>query len=325
MTDRSSAAHGRAVPATSSPLAATAPAQTGAVPLRALLRDFYSLCKPRVTALIVFTALAGLLLAEPFPMPALAAAATCGIWLVAAAAAALNCILELASDRIMNRTRRRPLANGRITPLPAALFATVLGTAGLLLLHTWVNPLTMWLTLASLVGYSVVYTLLLKPYTDQNIVIGGAAGAMPPLLGWAAATGQVSAEAVVLFLIVFLWTPPHFWSLALYHRKDYAQAGFPMLPIVRGAAYTQWNILAYTVALWMLSLAPYALGMSGTLYLASALLLGGRFVWHGWGLCRRYSDQRAMASFRFSIVYLVLLFAALLADTYLRALLATGP
>jgi protoheme IX farnesyltransferase len=217
----------------------------------------------------------------------------------------------------MARTRWRPLASGRLRITEAAAFAASLGVAGLAMLHSLVNPLTMWLTLGTFAGYAIVYTLWLKPRTPQNIVLGGAAGAMPPVLGWAAVTGQVSADALLLFLIIFVWTPPHFWSLALYRRNDYAKAGVPMLPVTHGMTHTCRQVLLYTLGLVAVSVLPFLTHLSGLVYLASALLLGVIFIAHAMALCHRYSDKLARSTFRYSIAYLALLFAALLVDRYL--------
>jgi protoheme IX farnesyltransferase len=282
------------------------------------LSEFFALTKPKVVALVVFTAVIGMFLATP-GMVALSPLVfgAIGIALVAGAAAATNCLLEAKIDARMARTRARPLVAGKLQPVEAGLFAFVIGGAGLGMLYVLVNPLTMWLTLATFAGYAIVYTLLLKPRTPQNIVIGGAAGAMPPVLGWAAVTGEVSVDALLLFLIIFLWTPPHFWSLALYRRDDYAKAGVPMLPVTHGIRYTTQQALLYTVALLAVSLLPCWLGMSGVVYLASALSLGAVFIGHSVELHRSYSDQLAREMFRYSIVYLAALFAALLVDHYL--------
>ena len=282
------------------------------------LREFFALTKPRVVSLIVFTAVIGMLLAAPgvAALQSLAFGAI-GIALVAGAAAATNHLLEQRLDALMARTRARPLPAGRIETAEAALFALALGATGLGLLYTLVNPLTMWLTAATYVGYAIVYTLLLKPRTAQNIVLGGAAGAMPPVLGWAAVTGEVSADALLLFLIIFVWTPPHFWSLALYRRKEYAKAAVPMLPVTHGERVTRRQVLLYTAALFAVSLLPFCVGMSGLLYLAAALALGGVFLAYAARLYQSYSDRLARATFRYSIVYLALLFAALLVDHYL--------
>ncbi len=282
------------------------------------LRRFYQLTKPRVVALIVFCAVIGMLLATRGPVPLeLLVAATAGIWLVAGAAAAVNCLVERSIDAIMMRTRLRPLPQGELTPIETLVFAGAVGGLGLWILFRFVNPLTMWLTFGTFVGYAIVYTVLLKPATPQNIVIGGASGAMPPVLGWAAVAGDVPPEALLLFLIIFAWTPPHFWSLALYRTEDYARAGLPMLPVTHGRKYTLLNILLYTLVLIACSLFPFAYGMSGWIYLAAALVLGGMFLRHAVRMYADYSDARARRMFRFSIVYLSALFAALLLDHYL--------
>jgi protoheme IX farnesyltransferase len=278
------------------------------------LRAFVSLTKPGVNRLIVFTVVIGMLLA-PWPIPlAQAVFGALGVGLVAAAAAATNCLLEAKRDAVMARTRGRPLASGQLTITEAATFAAALGFAGLGILYALVNPLTMWLTLCTFVGYAVVYTLWLKPRTPYNIVLGGAAGAMPPLLGWVAVTGHVSANALLLFLIIFVWTPPHFWSLALYRRHDYAKAGVPMLPVTHGVRHTRRQVLLYTLGLVAVSVLPFFTGMSGVVYLAIALALGAIFIGYAMALWRRYSDALARTTFRYSIAYLALLFAALLVD-----------
>ena len=288
--------------------------------LPARVRQYYALTKPRVVQLIVFCAVIGMFLAVPgLPDWQSALAATIGIWLVAAAAAAFNCLVEQHIDARMRRTAWRPTATGELSASHALLFSGVLFAIGSALLWFAVNPLTMWLTLATFVGYAVVYTVLLKPLTPQNIVIGGASGAMPPVLGWAAMRGEVTADACVLFLIIFLWTPPHFWALALYRAEDYRKAGLPMLPITHGNAFTRLHVLLYTVVLLAASLLPYIDGMSGVPYLVAALVLSGMFCGHAWRLWRRYSDALARRTFRFSIVYLAALFAALLVDHYLPA------
>src|SRR5882672_562863 len=282
------------------------------------LQEFFALTKPRVVSLIVFTAVIGMFLATPgmVPLRTLLSGAM-GIALVAGAAAAVNCLLEQKIDALMARTRGRPLPTGRLNSAEALAFAVVLGAAGLVLLYALVNPLTMWLTLATFVGYAIVYTLLLKPRTPQNIVLGGAAGAMPPVLGWTAVTGEVSADALLLFLIIFVWTPPHFWSLALYRRNEYAKAGVPMLPVTHGMRYTQRRVLLYTFGLFAVSLLPFFTSMSGRFYFVSALVLGANFVAYAATLYRSYSDRLAHATFRYSIAYLALVFAALLVDHYL--------
>jgi protoheme IX farnesyltransferase len=279
---------------------------------------FYALTKPRVVSLIVFTAIIGMLLASPgMVAPQLLLAATVGIALVAGAAAAVNCLVEQKIDARMQRTSWRPLPRGELTALQTMVFAGALGGLGLWLLVQFVNPLTMWLTLATFVGYAVLYTVILKPLTPQNIVIGGASGAMPPVLGWAAVTGEVTTEAMLLFLIIFAWTPPHFWSLALYRTEDYARAGVPMLPVTHGPEYTRLQVLLYTIILFAVSLLPYAIRMSGPLYLAAAVVLGAVYLWYAVRIYLAYSDQLARACFRYSIAYLSALFAALLVDHYL--------
>lgn len=283
------------------------------------LRAFYVLTKPRVNTLIVFCAVIGMFLAVPEGLPDAMTvfAATVGIACVAGAAAAMNCLIEQQIDARMTRTRARPLPRGELSPPEVLLFAGVLGGSGLTLLHQMVNPLTMWLTLATFVGYAVVYTVLLKPRTPQNIVIGGASGAMPPVLGWAAVSGEVSADALLLFLIIFAWTPPHFWALALYRTADYARAGLPMLPVTHGAEFTRLSVLLYTLILFGVTLLPFATRMSGALYLGVAVALGLQFIRYAWRLYRDYSDALARRTFRFSIAYLFGLFGALLVDHYL--------
>jgi len=282
------------------------------------LRAFYSLTKPRVVSLIVFTAVIGMFLATPGMVPLeVLAAGTLGIACVAGAAAAINCLVEQRIDALMQRTRWRPLPRGELGVGQTLAFAAVLGAAGLWLLGGFVNALTMWLTLGTFVGYAVVYTLLLKPATPQNIVIGGASGAMPPVLGWAAVTGEVSTEAMLLFLIIFVWTPPHFWALALYRTEDYVRAGVPMLPVTHGREYTRLQVLLYTLILFAVSLLPYAVRMSGVPYLLAALTLGGVFIGYALRLYVAYSDALAQKTFRYSIGYLAALFAALLVDHYL--------
>ena len=283
------------------------------------LKQFLALAKPRVVSLIVFCAVIGMFLAVPgLPNPGVVFAATVGIALVAGAAAAINCLVEQKIDAKMQRTRARPLPAGVLTSRQTLLFASLVGGVGLLILGRWVNALTMWLTLATFVGYAIVYTVLLKPATPQNIVIGGASGAMPPVLGWAAVTNDVSAESLILFLIIFVWTPPHFWSLALYRTQDYARAGLPMLPVTHGSRYTRLMIVLYTFALVAVTLLPYAIRMSGPVYLASALVLGGVFLAYAIALYVRYSDALARRTFAYSIAYLAALFSALLVDHYWR-------
>jgi heme o synthase len=282
------------------------------------LRAFYSLTKPRVVSLIVFTAVIGMFLATPGLVPGqILLAGTVGIFLVAGAAAAVNCLVEQKIDAVMSRTRWRPLPQGELSVAQTLVFAGVLGGIGLWLLYHYVNALTMWLTAATFVGYAIVYTVILKPATPQNIVIGGAAGAMPPVLGWTAVTGEVGIEAMALFLIIFAWTPPHFWSLALYRTEDYARAGVPMLPVTHGKPYTRLQVLLYTLILFAASLVPYVIRMSGVLYLVAAMLLGGIFLAYALRIYVAYSDALAQKTFRYSIAYLAFLFAALLLDHYL--------
>ena len=281
------------------------------------LRAFYALTKPRVVSLIVFTAVIGMFLATPAMVPPrVLLAATLGIALVAGAAAAVNCLVEQKIDALMQRTRWRPLPRGELTAVQTLAFAGAIGGLGLWLLVHYVNALTMWLTVATFVGYAVVYTLILKPATPQNIVIGGASGAMPPVLGWAAVTGEVTTEAMLLFLIIFAWTPPHFWSLALYRTADYARAGVPMLPVTHGRDYTRLQVLLYTLILFAVTLLPYVVRMSGLPYLVAALVLGGVFLGYALRIYLAYSDALAQKTFRYSIVYLASLFAALLVDHY---------
>ena len=282
------------------------------------LRAFYSLTKPRVVSLIVFTAVIGMFLSTPGLVPLqILLAGILGIWFVAGAAAAVNCLVEQKIDAVMSRTQWRPLPQGELSAGQTLAFAGVLGGVGLWLLFHYVNALTMWLTLATFVGYAIIYTLVLKPATPQNIVIGGASGAMPPVLGWAAVTGEVTTEALLLFLIIFAWTPPHFWSLALYRTEDYARAGVPMLPVTHGKQYTRLQVLLYTLVLFAVSLLPYVIRMSGVVYLIAASALGAVFLLYAVRIYLAYSDALAQRTFRYSIAYLALLFAALLVDHYL--------
>jgi len=280
--------------------------------------QFWRLTKPRVVSLIVFTAVIGMLLATPALPPAgLLAAATAGIALVAGAAAAFNCLVEQRIDAAMARTRGRPTVIGTITDAQILLFSGVVGGLGLAILWHAVNPLTMWLTLATFVGYAIVYTVILKPRTPQNIVIGGASGAMPPVLGWAAVTGDVTFQPLLLFLIIFAWTPPHFWALALYRRKEYALAGVPMLPVTHGEEFTRLQMLLYTLLLTAASLLPFATAMTGFFYLGAALVLDAVFLAYAVAIWKRYSDALAKRTFGYSIFYLAALFAALMVDHYL--------
>jgi heme o synthase len=292
-----------------------------AVPAPSRFKQFLALTKPRVTALAVFTALIGMYLSVPAPgVPPLGRVllAGLGIWLLAASAFAVNCLLEAHTDAKMKRTAWRASASGAISPKETIVFAFVLGALGSGILCAWVNALTMLLTLLTFFGYAFIYTLWLKPNTPQNIVIGGASGAMPPVLGWAAATGDVAPFAWVLVLIIFLWTPPHFWALALYRVEDYKKSGLPMLPVTHGSEYTRLHMVLYTVLTVAATLLPLAINTSGWMYGVAALALGSVFLGYTVALYRQYSDALAKRTFKFSIVYLMLLFAALLIDHYLR-------
>jgi protoheme IX farnesyltransferase len=301
-------------------LAPAAPRQLTSI---AKARQFYALTKPRVVQLIVFCAAIGMLLSTPgLPDWRVALAAIAGIWLVAAAAAAFNCLVEQRIDSRMARTSWRATATGELSSGQTLVFSAILCAVGSAILWFAVNPLTMWLTFATFVGYAVVYTVVLKPLTPQNIVIGGASGAMPPVLGWVAIRGEVGPEALILCLIIFLWTPPHFWALALYRAEDYRRAGLPMLPVTHGAEFTRLHVLLYTIVLFAATLLPFVAGMSGPIYLAAAIVLGAMFCGYAWRLWRAYSDQLARRTFRFSIVHLSLLFAALLVDHYLWPMLS---
>ncbi|MEY4258066.1 MAG: hypothetical protein RJA56_967 [Pseudomonadota bacterium] len=284
-------------------------------------RQFNALTKPRVIQLIVFCALIGMVLSVPgvptWPEVQLALIACFGIWLVSGAAAAFNCVVEQHIDARMKRTSWRPTAKGELTNWQTLSFSAGLCALGSWILYVWVNPLTMWLTFATFVGYAVIYTVILKPLTPQNIVIGGASGAMPPVLGWAAMTNNVAPEALVLFLIIFLWTPPHFWALALYRVEDYRKSGLPMLPVTHGSEFTRLQILLYTFVLMAATFLPFMMRMSGWFYLISAIALGLGFCIYAWALWRNYSDELARKTFRFSLIHLSLLFAALLIDHYL--------
>ncbi|MGB6098371.1 MAG: heme o synthase [Comamonas thiooxydans] len=283
--------------------------------------QYYALTKPKVVQLIVFCAFIGMVLAVPgapgWQDWGRMLVACAGIWLVAAAAAAFNCLVERSIDARMKRTAWRPTARGELSHSQALLFSALLCATGSAILLLAVNALTLWLTLATFIGYAVIYTLVLKPLTPQNIVIGGASGAMPPVLGWTAMTGQVGHEALLLFLIIFLWTPPHFWALALYRVEDYRRAGLPMLPVTHGNAFTRLQVFLYTLVLFAGCLLPFVVGMSGYLYLFAAVILGLGFCGYGWALLRNYSDALARKTFRFSLIHLSLLFAALLVDHYL--------
>jgi len=279
--------------------------------------QYWALTKPRVTQLAIFCAVIGMFLATPgLPSMRTVAIATLGIWLLAGAAFAVNSLIEQHIDARMARTRMRPLPQGDVTAPQALSFSGLLGGAGMWVLYSFVNPLTMWLTFATFVGYAVIYTVVLKPNTPQNIVIGGMSGAMPPVLGWAAVTNSTPPEAWLLALIIFVWTPPHFWALALYRLEDYRKSGWPMLPLTHGVPLTRLHILLYTIVLVATTTLPFAIRMSGWPYLVAALALGAVFLSYAWRLYRRYDDRLARATFKYSIVYLAALFAALLVDHY---------
>ncbi len=280
--------------------------------------QYWVLTKPRVTQLAVFCAIIGMLLASPgWPDWRIVLAATVGIWLLAAAAFAVNCLVERKIDARMARTAQRPIAAGEISVRHTVLWSCLIGGLGMAILYFLVNPLTMWLTCATFVGYAVIYTLILKPATPQNIVIGGLSGAMPPALGWAAVANQVPMEAWLLVLIIFVWTPPHFWALAMYRRDDYARSGLPMLPVTHGLPFTQFHVWLYTIILAATTMLPFAVRMSGMIYLVCAIVLDIGFLWYAWRIYRHYTDLLARKTFAFSIVYLALLFAALLLDHYI--------
>jgi protoheme IX farnesyltransferase len=282
------------------------------------IAQYWALTKPRVTQLAVFCAVIGMFLATPeLPDWRKVVFATVGIWLLAGAAFAINCLVEREIDSRMARTARRPMARGEITVAQTLVFSGVIGGMGMWVLYALVNPLTMWLTLATFVGYAIIYTIILKPSTPQNIVIGGLSGAMPPALGWAAIANDVPMQAWILVLIIFIWTPPHFWALAMYRRDDYAKSGLPMLPITHGMKLTQFHILLYTIALIATTMLPFAVGMSGLIYLGTAIVLGLIFFHYAWQIYRHYTDLIARKAFTFSIIYLSILFAALLVDHYL--------
>jgi heme o synthase len=283
------------------------------------IAQYWSLTKPRVTQLAVFCAVIGMFLAaEGLPDMKKVLFGTIGIWLLAGAAFAVNCIVESEIDARMARTARRATASGELTRFQTIAFSAVIGGAGMWVLYALVNPLTMWLTFITFVGYAVIYTMILKPATPQNIVIGGLSGAMPPALGWAAIANDVPMEAWLLVLIIFLWTPPHFWALAMYRRDDYARSGLPMLPVTHGMNFTGFHVWLYSIALAATTLLPYAVRMSGLIYLVSAIVLNAVFLWHGWRVYKHYSDLVARKAFTWSIIYLSLLFAALLVDHYFK-------
>lgn len=290
------------------------------MPFVTVIQQYNALTKPRVIQLIVFCALIGMALAIP-GLPSTdewirIVLACLGIWLVAGAAAAFNCLVEKTLDAKMRRTAWRPTATGQLSDVQALLFSVMLCSLGSVILYVFVNPLTMWLTFATFIGYAVIYTLILKPLTPQNIVIGGASGAMPPLLGWAAITGEVGSQALILVLIIFLWTPPHFWALALYRVEDYRKSGLPMLPVTHGNEFTRLQILLYTLLLMAACLLPFVIGMSSWFYLAVAVVLSAGFIAYAIALMRSYSDELARKTFRYSLIHLSALFAALLIDHY---------
>jgi protoheme IX farnesyltransferase len=280
--------------------------------------QYWALTKPRVTQLAVFCAVIGMFLAtEALPPWKIVLAASLGIWLLAAAAFAMNCLIERKVDARMKRTSWRASASGEISPVAICIFSLIIGMIGMIVLHELVNPLTAWMTLATFVGYAVIYTIFLKPNTPQNIVIGGLSGAMPPALGWAAIAGDVAPQAWILVLIIFVWTPPHFWALALYRIEDYRKSGLPMLPVTHGQKLTLQHIFLYSILLVATTIIPFAMRTSGWIYLISALVLGVGFLWHAYRLMHNYSDTYARKTFRFSIIYLALLFTGLLVDHWL--------
>ncbi|HEX7029465.1 MAG TPA: heme o synthase [Gammaproteobacteria bacterium] len=290
--------------------------------MNARLKDYFELTKPRVVSLIAFTAIVGMLLAVPGVPPVdRFLFGLAGIWLAAASAAALNHLIDRRADAEMQRTRNRPLPTGHVKEREVLVFALVLGAVSMLMLWFLVNPLTAVLTFFSLIGYAVIYTVFLKRATPQNIVIGGAAGAAPPVLGWAAITGEVSAEPLLLFLIVFVWTPPHFWALAIHRRDDYARVNIPMLPVTHGIPFTRVQIILYTILLVVVSILPYLIGMSGLLYLAGALVLGGIFLYYAVAMRMSDDERLPMKTFGYSITYLLGIFSLLLADHYLALFL----
>jgi len=281
--------------------------------------NFLVLCKLRVNTLIVFTAVIGMFLSTPGMVPYnLLLSSILGIGFVSCAAAAFNCLIEQKIDTIMARTKARPIGTGQISSKKTVVYATIFGSFGLVILNYYVNSLTMWLTLATFFSYSVIYTIFLKPATPMNIVIGGASGAMPPILGWAAVNNNVGPEALVLFLIIFCWTPPHFWALALYRRDDYAKVGIPMLPVTHGQSFTLLQIVLYTIILIIVTMSPFSLGMSGLIYLICATILNAFFLYYVIMLYKNYSDRLSMKTFRYSILYLSLIFSAMLVDHYFK-------
>lgn len=281
-------------------------------------RDYYEMCKPRVVMLMILTALVGMFLAVPGMVPLdVLILGNIGIALVAGSGAVVNHLIDHRVDSLMKRTHNRPIPQGRVDQKQAAIFATAIGVAGMLILLLWVNPLSAWLTLASFIGYAFIYTGYLKRATPQNIVIGGLSGAMPPLLGWSAVTGTIEPGALILVLIIFAWTPPHFWALAIHRKDEYAKTGIPMLPVTHGEHVTKIHIILYTIIMFLITLLPYLTGMSGPIYLLAAIVLGLGFLW--WSLVLMYKPKpsTAMDTFRYSIVYLMVLFVVLLTDHYL--------
>ena len=283
------------------------------------IKNFLTLCKLRVNSLIVFTAVIGMFLSTPGMVPwDILLSGILGIGLVAAAAAAFNCLIEESIDKKMARTRARPLGTGKINQQETLVLASIVGLIGLAVLFFFVNFLTMWLTLITFFAYAAIYTVFLKPATPMNIVIGGASGAMPPVLGWAAVNNQLSPEAWILFLIIFCWTPPHFWALALYRREEYAKVGIPMLPVTHGEKFTLLHIILYTIILAIVTLMPFSVGMSGLIYLFFATILNAVFLYYVVVLYRNYSDKLSKKVFNYSILYLSLIFAAFLVDHYYK-------
>jgi protoheme IX farnesyltransferase len=290
--------------------------------MRSTAARYFELCKPRVVQLIVFTAVVGMFLAVPgWPPLGAALAGTLGIGLAASSAAAINHLLDQRIDRVMARTRNRPLPAGELRTGQVLLFALILGTLSMIVLVVWANTLTAVLTFLPLIGYAIVYTVWLKRATPQNIVIGGAAGAAPPVLGWTAVTGAVDHNALILFLIIYVWTPPHFWALAIHRRNEYAAVDVPMLPVTHGVPFTRWQILFYTILLVIVATMPYLTGMSGLFYLAGATVLNLGFLWYALRLLRENDDTLPMQTFGYSIIYLMVLFAFLLVDHYLLMVL----
>jgi len=283
------------------------------------IKNFLTLCKLRVNSLIVFTAVIGMFLSTPGMVPwDILFSGIIGIGFVAAAAAAFNCLIEESIDKKMARTRARPLGTGKINQQETLVLASIVGLTGLAVLFFFVNFLTMWLTLITFFAYAAIYTVFLKPATPMNIVIGGASGAMPPVLGWAAVNNQLAPEAWILFLIIFCWTPPHFWALALYRREEYAKVGIPMLPVTHGEKFTLLHIILYTIILAIVTLMPFSVGMSGLIYLFFATILNAIFLYYVVVLYRNYSDKLSKKVFNYSILYLSLIFAAFLVDHYYK-------